>query len=102
MGFIVQSFGRERMTEMPCPKGYNLLLATRVLFERCARATLLEQNQNVRFCSSHKVEDLLYEETARSVQGRLHTSASRCISWYVVSEDGYEEREFSGVVRIYV
>ena len=72
----MQSFGRELMTEMPVPKGYNLLLATRVLFERCARATLLEQNQNVRFCSSHKVEDLLFDETAGSVQGRPYTNTS--------------------------
>ena len=80
LGFVVQSFGRERMTEMPCPKGYNLLLATRVLFERCARATLLEQNQNVRFCPSQKVENLLYDEAARSVQGRLYNSTSASIS----------------------
>ena len=68
---LLQAFGTEPMVTMPCPEGYSLLLATRVLFERCARATLLEQNENVQFWSSHKVEDLVYDEATRSVQGGL-------------------------------
>ena len=61
------------MRMMPAPEGYALLMATRLLFERCARLSLLEQHANVEFRMPCKVEDIVYESHSRSVQG--HTSA---------------------------
>ncbi|KAK9840142.1 hypothetical protein WJX74_004084 [Apatococcus lobatus] len=85
---ISMAFGRQQMVQMPCPEGYSLLLATRVLFERCARATLLEQNENVRFCSSHKVEDLLYDEASGSVRGVRLASGEELPAEFVVDTTG--------------
>ena len=72
------------MVNMPCPEGYNSLLATRVLFERCARVTLLEQNANVQFWSSRKVEDLLFDQAIRSVQGESLSRETSTTDWYQV------------------
>ena len=65
----LQNFGNGQIDEMYAPKGYGLMMATRVLVERCARAKLLENYQNVQYCMPCKVEDVLFDAQTQSVNG---------------------------------
>ncbi|KAK9867405.1 hypothetical protein WJX84_011135 [Apatococcus fuscideae] len=85
---IRMSFGTQQMTAVRVPEGYRLLLATRMLFERCARARLLEQYPNVQFCSSCKVAEILYDDSRRSVKGVRLASGEEILAAFVVDTSG--------------
>ena len=70
---ILQNFGAQQTAAMRVPERYQLLLGSRMLFERCARAMLLEQYPNVQFHSACKVAEILYDDSKRSVKGRCNS-----------------------------
>lgn len=82
------NYGDGRMPSMAAPDGYSLLMGTRVLFERCARACLMAQYPNIKLRTGCKVDSVVFDAKERSVKGVQLASGQQIQAALVIDATG--------------
>ncbi|KAK9836653.1 hypothetical protein WJX74_005374 [Apatococcus lobatus] len=85
---VKMNYGDGPLPSMAAPDGYSVLLGTRVLFERCARACLIEQHPNVEVRTPCKVDCVIFDAQERSVKGVQLASGEKIPAALVIDATG--------------